>query len=97
MIAAATLAAAIIAAITSFAVGLTRFHLQVPWLHTLRIAFAAAAMAAALLLLPEARNIPLLIGSVSLGAAAYALVLALVSLPWLMRLRTQRAKLTAAE
>ena len=94
---AASVAAAIIAASTSFAVGLTRFQLQVPWLHTLRIALAAAAMAAALSLLPEARNIPLLIGSVGVGAAAYALVLALLSLPWLLRLRASRTKLSAAE
>jgi O-antigen/teichoic acid export membrane protein len=93
----ASVAAAVIAAITSFAVGLVRFHLQVPWLHALRIGFAAAAMAGALALLPDARTIPLLAASVAVGAAAYALVLTLLSLPWLMRLRTNRTKLSAAE
>jgi O-antigen/teichoic acid export membrane protein len=93
----ASAAAAIMAAITSFAVGLTRFQLQVPWLHALRIALAAAAMAAVLSLLPEAGSIPLLIGSVGVGAAVYALVLVLVSLPWLLRRNRRSPTLSAAE
>ena len=94
--AAASAAAAAIAALASFALGLVRFRLQVPWAHATRIALASAAMASCLSLLPEARNIPLLIGTVGFGAAVYVLVLTLLSLPWLMRLRASR-RLSAAE
>jgi O-antigen/teichoic acid export membrane protein len=93
----ASVAAAIIAALVSFALGLVRFHLQVPWIHATRIALAAVAMGAALSQLPQARNIAMLVGSVAFGAAVYVLVLALLSLPWLMRLRAQRERLSAAE
>jgi O-antigen/teichoic acid export membrane protein len=95
--AAASVAAAVIAALVSFALGLVRFHLQVPWLHATRIAFAAAAMGAALSLLPPAENIGMLIGSIAIGAAVYGLTLALLSLPWLMRQRARRESLSAAE
>jgi O-antigen/teichoic acid export membrane protein len=94
--AAASAAAAAIAALASFALGLIRFRLQVPWAHATRIALASAAMATCLSLLPEARNIPLLIGTIGFGAAVYILILTLLSLPWLMRLRAGR-RLSAAE
>jgi hypothetical protein len=54
-------------------------------------------MAGALALLPNAHTIPRLAASVGVGAAAYTLVLTLLSLSWLLRLRTNRTKLSAAE
>jgi O-antigen/teichoic acid export membrane protein len=92
----ASAAAAAIAAVASLGLAVVRFRLRVPWAHATRIALASTAMAACLSLLPDARNIALLICYVGLGAAVYLLVLILLSLPWLMRLRASR-RLSAAE
>jgi len=92
----ASVVAAAIAALVSFVLALVRFHLQVPWAHIARIGLASAVMGAALTLLPTARNIPLLVGYVGLGITVFVVSLALLSLPWLMRVRASR-RLSAAE
>jgi hypothetical protein len=57
---------------------------------------ASTAMGATLMLLSTAHSIPLLIGYVGLGAVVFTASLALLSLPWLMRVRASR-RLSAAE
>jgi O-antigen/teichoic acid export membrane protein len=88
----ASVAAATVAAVVSFALGFIRFDLQVPWAHIVRIALASTAMGAALTLLPTAQSIPFLLGYVGLGVTAFTASLALLSLPWLLRMRASRSK-----
>jgi O-antigen/teichoic acid export membrane protein len=95
--AAASAAAAMTAAIVSVAIATLGFHLRLPLMHLLRIAVAAAAMAATLTVLPAAHGIPSLIAYVGVGIATYALTLALLYLPWLWRTSRRTARLSAAE
>ncbi|MDQ8729769.1 lipopolysaccharide biosynthesis protein [Bradyrhizobium sp. LHD-71] len=93
----ASVAAAAIAALVSLLLGATRFHLQVPWSHLVRIALASTAMGAGMMMLPHARSIAFLIVYVGLGAAIYLLSIGLLYLPWLLRRVGGRVKLSAAE
>jgi O-antigen/teichoic acid export membrane protein len=95
--AAASVAAALVAALVSFALGLVKFRLRAPWAHLARIALAAAAMGGGLMMLPHAHNVGFLIAYIALGAAIYLAALALLYFPWLMRAHQDRSKLSAAE
>jgi O-antigen/teichoic acid export membrane protein len=95
--AAASVGAGTLAAMVSFAMGLMKFRLQIPWLHLLRIVLAAGAMAAALFLLPQARHIAVLLGYIAFGAAIYLAVLGVLYGPRLLRAISRRTNLSAAE
>jgi O-antigen/teichoic acid export membrane protein len=95
--AAASVGAGTLAAMVSFAMGLMKFRLQIPWLHLLRIVLAAGAMAAALFLLPQACHIAVLLGYIAFGAAIYLAVLGVLYGPRLLRAISRRTNLSAAE
>jgi O-antigen/teichoic acid export membrane protein len=95
--AAASVVAGTLAAIVSFAMGLMKFRLQIPWLHLLRIVLASGAMATALFFLPQARHIAALLGYIAFGAAIYLGALGALYGPRLLRAISRRTKLSAAE
>ncbi len=68
--------ATLVAAILSFALSVIVFKLRPPYAHLARIATSTAVMAAFLMLLPQARTVPLLLFHIALGAAVYAAALA---------------------
>ena len=85
-VAGATVVAAFVAAIVSFAIGFSRFGLSLPVGHLLRIALATIAMSALLRVFPEARTMTVLAAHVAAGAAAYFAALALLYAPSLVRM-----------
>jgi O-antigen/teichoic acid export membrane protein len=91
----ATVAAALAAAIVSFAIGFTRFGLTLPVGHLSRIALATIAMSALLKFFPEAPMLAHLVAHIGVAAATYCAALAALYAPALLRMlrrpRTQQA------
>jgi O-antigen/teichoic acid export membrane protein len=93
--AAATVVAALAAAIVSFTIGFSRFGLTLPLNHLAPIALATTAMAALLANLPEASSHIALAEHITAGAAAYVATLALLyaaSLLKIFRLHQRRSE-----
>lgn len=93
----ASVAATLLAAILSFAIGLIRFRLVVRFAHLARITLASAVMAAALTMVSPAHSILTMIGHIGGGGTIYVLILALCYAPWLIRKFNRRSNLTPAE
>jgi O-antigen/teichoic acid export membrane protein len=93
--AAATVVAALAAAIVSFTIGFSRFGLTLPLNHLAPIALATTAMAALLANLPEASSHIALAEHITAGAAAYVATLAMLyaaSLLKIFRLHQRRSE-----
>jgi len=91
----ATVVAALIAAITSFAIAYSRFGLTLPLEHLVPLATASAIMAALLNVLPEASSLFVLACHIVAGSATYVVVLAAFyasSLLKMLRLRQQQSE-----
>ena len=86
----ATVVAASVAAIASFAIGFSLFGLVLPLGHLLRIAIATTTMGAVLNILPDAENFKILAANMAAGAAVYASLLALLYAPSIFKLHRAR-------
>jgi O-antigen/teichoic acid export membrane protein len=93
----ASVGATAIAAIASFAIGLSVFELRLPWAHFGRIVLATLVMAAGLRVLPPAGRQVALLLHVMAGVALYAATLAVLYMPTLVDMIRLRAKDTAGE
>ena len=95
-VAGATVVAALVAAIVSFAIGFSRFGLRLPVGHLIRIALATIAMSALLRVFPEARTTTVLAAHVAAGAATYFAALALLYATSLLRILRPRPQHSGA-
>ncbi|XIA66479.1 lipopolysaccharide biosynthesis protein [Bradyrhizobium sp. TZ2] len=95
-VAGATVAAALAAAIASFAIGFARFGLSLPVGHLVRIALATIAMATLLRVFPEARTTSVMAAHVAAGAATYFAALAVLYAPSLVRMLRPRPQHSGA-
>jgi O-antigen/teichoic acid export membrane protein len=95
--AAASVVAGTLAAIVSFTLGLLKFRLLIPLAHLVRVVLASGTMAAALVLLPQARHVAVLLGYIAFGTVIYLAALAVLYGPWLLRAIGRRTNLSAAE
>lgn len=93
----ASIVAATMAAVVSIGLGLKLFRLQIPVLHSIRIALACAAMGLLLTRLPAATTTLWLLLHVAAGVAAYCAALALAYSPWLVQRMRRRASIAPAE
>jgi hypothetical protein len=82
----ATVLAALVAAIASFAIAFSRFGLTLPLEHLAPVATATAIMAEITNVLPEASSLFILAAHVALGGAVYVAALGVFYAPSLMRL-----------
>jgi O-antigen/teichoic acid export membrane protein len=90
--AAATVVAALFAAITSFVIAFSRFGLTLPLEHFMPLVAATAIMAALLKLLPEASSMLVLVGHVVVGGAIYVAALGMFYAPFLFRMMKLRQR-----
>jgi O-antigen/teichoic acid export membrane protein len=88
----ASLGGTLAAAVVSFALGLTRCGMRIPFGHLARITLATLAMIAALYLLPKTASVPVLVFHVLIGAAVYAVLLTSLYGPVLMGALRLRAR-----
>jgi O-antigen/teichoic acid export membrane protein len=86
----ATVAAAFVAGITSFAIAFSRFGLTLPLEHLAPLVAATAIMAALLKVLPEASTMIMLAAHVVIGGTVYVAALAVLYAPSLFRLMKPR-------
>ncbi len=91
----ASVIAATVAAMLSFTLGLSIFHLKPPLAHLVRIGAATAAMVGALAVMPEIATSLATVLRIALGAAVYAAALAILYAPQLMARRRSEAKVVA--
>lgn len=84
--AAATVVAAAVAAIASFAIAYSRFGLTLPLEHVAPAVSATAIMAALLDILPEAPSLIILVGHIILGASIYVAAIGVFYMPSLLKM-----------
>ena len=92
--AAATVVAAAVAAIASFAIAYSRFGLALPLEHLLPVISATAIMAALLNILPEASSLIFLVGHIMLGASIYVAAIGAFYAPALLKMFRLRQRQT---
>jgi O-antigen/teichoic acid export membrane protein len=86
----ATVVAALVAAIASFAIAFSRFGLTLPLEHIVPLVAATAIMAVLLKMLPEASSIFALTTHIVLGGTTYVVALSALYLPSLLKMMKLR-------
>jgi hypothetical protein len=82
----ATVIAALVAAMASFAIAFSRFGLTLPLEHLAPLATATAIMTAIINIFPEAPSLVVLAAHVALGGAVYVAALGVFYAPSLLRM-----------